>query len=532
MPDLGFCGATYQERSIAVNGQQCVNWYPETYANKYPYETVYTRQRSKADLVLYPTPGLKLFCTLTNNKAVRGNHVTSNNQMFYVAGNTLYEVTTFGKVVSCGTLDNNVSSRVYFADNGIGIDEIIYNTDRSDSGQRRGKGMIIVDGYAGYMFNLTTKTLTKITGGIFPYSVTGYTDKSEKPVNQNGYFPKCSHVVFVDGRFIVNEINSQKFYCSELYDGFHWNPFNVFAAEGTPDNIEAVITINNEIWLVGSQSTEVWYDTGGSPLYQRIHGAFFNNGTIAKDSVATNGSNVFWLGSSAQGHGQVWTATNYQPEKISTPSIDNIIESMPYIEDAIGVCYTQGGHNFYMLSFNKANRTLCFDLTNGLWHERGFWNEASGIMERHRASCICFFNGANYVGDYQNGNVYEFDYKTYMDNGNMIRRIRTGCHIHQDRHRLYFNNVEVDFERGIGTANPATATEQGIEPQAMLQWSDNGGFQWSNEQWISMGKVGQYLSRLKWTRMGMSRDRVFKLTVSDPNKSVLIAANGDISAER
>ena len=532
MPDMGFTGGIYKERSIAVNGQECVNWYPEGYANKYPYETVYTRQRSKAELVLMPTPGLKLFCKLTNGKGIRGCYVTSNNRMFYVAANELYEVTSFGKVVSCGTLGNNATSRVIFADNGVGEDEIIYNTDQTDSGERRGKGMILVDGFGGWMFNLTTDTLTKITGGVFPFSITGYTDTNNNPVDQVGYFPRCTHVVFNDGRFIVNEINTQNWYVSELYDGFHWNPLNKFIAEGCPDNVEAIATINNEVWLIGDQSTEVWYDTGGSPLYQRIHGAFFNNGTIAKYSIATNGSNIFWLGSSAQGHGQVWTSTNYQPEKISTPSIDFIIENMPNIEDAFGFCYTQGGHNYYLLTFQKGNRTLCFDLTNGLWHERGCWNSNTGIMDRYRASCMCFFNGKNYVGDYQNGNVYELDYETFTDNGSPIRRIRTGCHIHQDRKWLFFSNVEIDFERGIGHANPATPTEQGIDAMAMLQWSDDGGVKWSSESWISMGKAGQYLARLKWTRLGRSRDRVFKLTVSDPAKSVLIAANADISAER
>ena len=532
MPDLGFVGATYKERSIAVNEQECVNWYPEAYANRYPYETVYTRQRSKAELVLYPTPGLKLFCTLTNNKAVRGSYVTSNNRMFYVAGNTLYEVTAFGKVVSRGTIGDNSNSRVNFSDNGAGEDEIIYNTDGTDSGERRGKGMIIVDRFSGYMYNLTTDALTQIAGGLFPFSMTGYTDTAGNPVDQVGYFPPCSHVIFIDGRFVVNQINSQQFYCSELYDGFHWNPLNVFAAEGSPDNIQSIISINNELYLIGTQSTEVWSDTGGSPIYQRIHGAFFNNGTIAPYSVASNGSHVFWLGSSPQGHGQVWAATNYQPEKISTPSIDNIIEGLDNIEDALGFCYTQGGHNFYLLTFQKANRTLCFDLANGLWHERGFWNTNTGIMERHRAASVCYFNDKNYVGDWQNGNVYSFDYDTYTDNGNPIRRIRVGCHIHQERKRIYFNNVEIDFERGVGIANPLTATDQGLDPQAMLQWSDDGGFTWSSERWISMGKVGKYLTRLKWTRMGMSRDRVFKLTVSDPCKSVLISANADLTAER
>jgi hypothetical protein len=524
MPNIGFLNGTYISRSRGVNTQECVNWYPETYN---------PNEQAKASLVLYPTPGLKLFVSVPNKKPVRGIYTTSNDRFFCVAGSILYEVSAFGKIYERGTLDGKYTSRVNFADNGPGNDGIIFNSDGSDSGQRKGLGMIIVDGFNGYMFNLTTNTLKKIDGGIFVSSMTGIVDANNNPVDYPGEFVPCSHVVFINGRFVVNQIGSQTFRISEIYDGFHWDPSNIFSAEGLPDNISGLATINNELWLLGDQSSEVFYDSGTTPgIYQRIHGALFNNGTIAPNSIAVNGANIFWLGSSAQGHGQVWTSTNYQPQKISTPSIDFIIENLPNIQDAVGFCYTQGGHNFYILTFTEGNRTLCFDLTTGLWHERGAWNIEKGTMDRFRVNCACFFNGKNYVGDYQNGNIYELSYDDFTDNGEIVRRVRVGSHIHADRKRMYFNGVEIDIERGVGLANPTSPTSQGIVPMIMLQWSNNGGANWSDEDWITLGAVGEYISRAKWTRMGMSRDRIFKVTLSDPNKAVLIAAVCDISTEK
>jgi hypothetical protein len=166
-----------------------------------------------------------------------------------------------------------------------------------------------------------------------------------------------------------------------------------------------------------------------------------------------------------------------------------------------------------------------------MWHERGWWNTQAGKMERHRANSICFFNGKNYIGDFQNGNVYELSYDDFTDNGNPVRRIRVGSHIHGDRKRLFFPKVELDFERGIGQGNPAVAGEQGVDPQLMLQWSSDGGFNWSGEAWRSPGPAGVYRQRAKFHRLGQSRDRVFKLTVSDPNKFVLISATADVQSE-
>ena len=48
-------------------------------------------------------------------------------------------------------------------------------------------------------------------------------------------------------------------------------------------------------------------------------------------------------------------------------------------------------------------------------------------------------------------------------------------------------------------------------PQYMLRWSDDGGHTWSNEHWRSGGGYGEYGTRVRWLRLGMTtklRDRV------------------------
>jgi PKD repeat protein len=59
-------------------------------------------------------------------------------------------------------------------------------------------------------------------------------------------------------------------------------------------------------------------------------------------------------------------------------------------------------------------------------------------------------------------------------------------------------------------------------PQAMLQISDDGGFTWGSERWENIGKIGEYRTRMHWHRLGSSRNRVFRLVISDPVKRALI----------
>jgi len=61
------------------------------------------------------------------------------------------------------------------------------------------------------------------------------------------------------------------------------------------------------------------------------------------------------------------------------------------------------------------------------------------------------------------------------------------------------------------------------DPQAMLSWSDDGGHNWSNEHYRSMGATGKYGQRVLWHRLGSSRDRIFKIAISAPMKKVMIA---------
>ena len=63
------------------------------------------------------------------------------------------------------------------------------------------------------------------------------------------------------------------------------------------------------------------------------------------------------------------------------------------------------------------------------------------------------------------------------------------------------------------------------DPQAMLRWSNDGGSTWSNEHWTSIGRIGKYKNRAIWRRLGMARDRIFEVVVTDPVKAVIVSAN-------
>ena len=78
---------------------------------------------------------------------------------------------------------------------------------------------------------------------------------------------------------------------------------------------------------------------------------------------------------------------------------------------------------------------------------------------------------------------------------------------------------------GVAIAGNAQVLTVGVNPQAMLRWSNDGGSTWSNEHWTTIGTQGAYQNRTIWRRLGWSRDRIFEVVVTDPIKAVIVSAN-------
>ena len=404
MPELNdFLGGTGAGRSVAVDSQETVNFYPEFKDEK---------------IILIGTPGLKPFAELTGTGPCRGFFTSGGDRLFAVIGGSFVEILPNATMHLYGTLSTT-----------FGVVSLSENVNLTSNTNQ----IMMVDKVDGYVFDLSTNTFTKIT---------------------DADYQKGTHVVYKDGFFIQNVSGTNTFIFSDLYTGLSWDSLNYYAAEANSDNIEAIGKINNEIWLFGGKSVEIWYGTGDSnDPFARVNNAFVDIGVKAKYSVAVINNTIFWLGANGQGSNIVWMSNSYTPQRISTHSIEYTIGKMQFTDDAIGYCYQQEGHYFYVLSFQSSNKTLIYDMSTNLWHERGYYNSSTGNNDRHLGVCHAFWNGKNMIGDYRNGKVYFYDLDYFTDDGNIIKRWRTGPHYQKDRRRLFFREFEINLERGVGNNN-------------------------------------------------------------------------------
>jgi outer membrane lipoprotein-sorting protein len=410
---------------------------------------------------------------------VRGA-IEYNDKAYFVIGNTFYEVNSAGTATSRGTL-NTSTGRVSMAHNGL----------RNSANQQ----IMIVDGSDGWIYDNSASTLTVISDADF-------TDSTS--------------VVFIDGYFIFAQKDSDRFWLTSSYDGTTIAATDFETAEGDPDDIQALIADQRELFVFGKRTLEVWYNSGDTNnTFQRFQGGFKQTGCVAKFSPARVDNNIYWLSRDERGHGQVVKmGEGYSPQVISTPSIAYQFSTYSTIEDAFAYAYQHEGHEFYVITFPTAKKTWVYDASTQQWHERGHTIDGT-FPNRERYNCHVFAFGKHLFGDYINGTIYKLDATVGTIDGTRIPRERTTQTVGEEEKRIRISSLQLDMQEGIGDPNVSTDTSM------WMSWSKDGGHTFSDEISRTAGEAGQYALRLMWRRLGHARNWTFKLRTWTPKPHVL-----------
>jgi len=372
-------------------------------------------------------------------------------------------------------------------------------------------------GTGNYVIN-TSQTVGSETMYLLNFSVLPSSD---------GAFQGADVVDIVDNYFVYNRPNTQQWAASNLLSPITYGLSYASKFTG-PDNLVSMIADHGQVYLLGETTSEVWADAGTFPFaFQRIPGSSSQHGIAAKFSVARLGNSFAYLAKNNRGQSEIVAMEGYFPKRISTHAVENTLVNQT-VSDAIAYTYQIEGHECYVITFPTLDLTWVYDISTGLWH-KWLWVDSQNKFHRHRSNCAALFQGVVLVGDYQNGQIYKLDPSNYTDNNNPIRRVRRCPHLVTDLQRQYFDEFQIQFQPGVGlegiTNPPLNAETVGANPQAMLRWSNDGGSTYSNEHWSDIGLVGKYKNRIIWRRLGMARDRIFEVVVTDPVFACIISAN-------
>jgi len=562
--DFGLVGGAYEAPVLLQDAQRLINWYVEI-----------DRERgAKEPMALLGCPGLNAIIS-TISGPVRGLWVLpGNTQMLAVVGSSLYLVSVIAAATQSnipqfsttlvGKLQTN-SGPVCIRDNGVifgGVGGYALIVDGTYAYYYRIGGLGTVTFTGGVISGTNTVSLPTLPQGLLissactlttaagayisPTTITSINYNAPSlttaanaiitnaadtftlsvpafgQITDPGYLP-ADRIAFIEGWLILNNTATRTFYTSGPVPYTLMFPGSFYALkDSSTDNLVTLHENNRELWLIGERTSEVWYNAGNANFtFSRIPGVGPQIGCSAKHSIARIGQSLIWLGRNEQGENIVVMQNQYSWERVSTHAIEHSITSYPLVSDAIGYAYEEEGHAFYVLTFPTADVTWAYDATTHLWHQRLSFDPTAGVYHRHRSNCFANFADVRMVGDYQSGQIHQMSRQVYTDAGNPIRCQRRTPHVwsRENRERVFQSSIQVEFTPGVGLQ-----TGQGVNPQAMLRWSNDGGFTWSNEHWTTLGAVGVTRNRAMWRRLGRARDRVYELNFSDPVARDIVGA--------
>ena len=454
-----------------------------------PPTNYYPAADSEREKILHGTPGLLSFCALTDCTEVRGLREW-NSYLYAVARrgseSVLWRIDSSGAASELGTITTSSSGPVWMTNNFAQL--------------------LIVDGVigqSGYVYTPATGLFVQITDAnfvSFKAAVCDYQDSF--------------------GLFV--QPNSIYWYLSALQD-FTTFDGSRYSKEGITDNIRGILSNQLQVYLGGYLGTEVWQNTGGdntSPAtetFQRVPGGLIKYGWGSPKAGCVFDNTVTWL----TDQGQVVRIASLSPSIISTDWIgrkvhgDGITAGMGTFADAITFSYVDHEHTFFWLTFPAGDLTIVYDAKTQTWHQRSSYLSGSSAYGRHRANCYALMAGKHYVGDYENGIVYEMSQDYFDDNGHPMPGIVYSKEFDGGMTPISFPNLMLMMDMGAGP-------DLGRDPEAMLEKSNDGGKTWVSRGWRSMGLIGEYRRQAIWLREGMDYRRQYRLTITDAVKRTIL----------
>jgi len=456
-----FIGQAYQNRSIPVSNQQCINWYPEIESPE-----------SRSAITLQSTSGIELFSTLISTKSeIRGMHFSIAQQKLYVVANSyLFAVSKDQTFSTIGTVDG--SGLVSMADRGAVTDA-------------NGNQIVIATGVSYWVYDVQGLSIVSDAGS-------------------------ASDVAFQDGYILRILTGTDRMYLTETADDARIvNALDFVVGGANPDLFVGLIQVERRIWAFGSDSITIYYNSGNAIFpFTVVDGGSSNGfGLSGKDAKIAQDSHVFWCSND----GRIYTNNGYTAQRISHYGIENSLRKYETLEDCQASEWSENGHKFIAFSFPTGGQTWVFDTTTGMWHQRS--SGLSGGVWRGLLNVSAW--GLNLVGDRESGVVGKLDLDIFQEYGESMQSRRVTPVIHANQNEFFTSRLELVMEVG-------RAVSGGKEPVIAIRWSDDSGFTWGNWLKDSLGDIGDYQQKISWYGLGQAKNRVYDLKITDNASRTLI----------
>lgn len=341
---------------------------------------------------------------------------------------------------------------------------------------------------SGKVYLIGATAVTEITSGLTGAGATG----------------AITSVTTLGQRFFFTEAGSGRVFYSDTADASTIDGF--VTAESDPDEVRAVKSSGNTLWIFGSERTEAAYLTGDDSVPVAFRPAVaIPYGVLSSNAVADTTRGLFFVGSDAR----IYALGGGQPAPISTQPIVSLIEGLSDTTKLRLHTYKHLNHEWLVLNIPGAG-DFFYDIDAALWHTRprnGSTESGVGPVVRAPSGVYCIDN----VGT-GNTALLKIDADTFTNRGNLVTRRATAL-VPNDDAELRVRAVSVECQAGVGLDGNGL----GSAPQMFMEVAKDGRA-FAAPISREVGRIGEFRRRVVFGPFGIMRPGIIavRISVTDP----------------
>lgn len=378
----------------------------------------------------------------------------------------------------------------------------------------------------------TATTLGAVLGGIRCVLTDGFIPDTSRQViigtSERGYVydTVTGFAEITDANFVTRAVPTAPVYVGGYYvwptaDGILWSDIsdpmvypalNFRSAETVTDGVVTIALVFGDVWIFGTRSIEVVRLTGAAGADAFALAQTIDYGAAGPYAIAQADNGLFFVDAKRR----VYRANGFTPQRVSGHQVEQFLTRQPFLDGTWMFSYVDRGHEFVGLT-TPFGETHLYDCATQEWSRRQSFELSIWRVNTH---ALCY--GYNLFGDYTNGSIWRLDQAALVEGADpLVRELFTGF-VHADSDPLFVSTVDLVAE--VGTSAQTGAIEA-TDPVIEMRYSDNGAHQWTNWKQKPLGKIGEYLTRVRWMRLGRTRQRIFHFRITDPVRADLIAVS-------
>jgi len=279
-------------------------------------------------------------------------------------------------------------------------------------------------------------------------------------------------------------------WCSSLVN-LAFFPGYYGSAEYDPDGIVAIYKLNNQLYVLGKNTTQTMANTGGNNFPFTAQSSYtFDIGCVSRQTMCYTNHSLAWIGGGRNMPNGVWFLNGNSPNKISSAAVDYELAQLTADQVAVVTMESMSFEDSEFIYVHLPRKTLVFDFTATTALGVKFWtqlNSGPTSASYYRARNFVQFNGMWAAGDVADNRIGYLDSTTGGHYGEPVINRSTGPLTMLPLASAALRSVELKCITG----------QAGDTSRVGMSYSADG-IRWSQVRFAPAAPRGAYANRIIW----------------------------------